>query len=195
MSVLLAYGTLKEAVIMSDSRITYYDNNNNILGFKDNRQKIYKITDNFVIGTAGDARGKNIIENINPDNPKSSFNTLKDYTYEQWLEFFKQRIKIFGIDKIPYITYVSIGIDSNNKIRMDIFNNITCEFEPACPKDNDIFSTIFLPPNASEQIRDDFYNTIKKTQNTEKYCRDTISYISSIDNTVGGEIQYYKVNV
>ena len=128
MSVLLAYGTSNEAVIMSDSRSTMLNENNEIIDHKDNSKKIYKITDKFIIGCVGSGSAKNILEKINPNNPNSTFNILKDNTYEDWLIFFTKRIKIFGINKLSYSPYIAIGIDINNKIRMFLRNLCTTNF-------------------------------------------------------------------
>lgn len=195
MSVLLAYGTSMEAVIMSDSRATYFDKNNNILGYEENRKKIYKITDKFIIGSVGNANSSNILENININDSNSLFSLMKDASYEKWISFFTDRIKIFGIDKISYSPYIAIGIDSNNKIRMDTFNNLTYNFDTVYPKDDDIFSTIYFSSNIVPNFKDKFSDELARSANMEKYCQETIRKISQIDNTVNSNIQKFKVSL
>lgn len=195
MSVLLAYGTSKEAVIMADSRATYYDEYGNIVGFKEDEQKIYKITDRFIIGAAGNANGSNIIEKIDVYDSKSSFSTLKYFTYDELLAFFLKRIKIFGIDKISYSAYITVGIDATNKIRMDTFNNITCKFDSACPQNNDLLSTIYLSSNVSPDYKVLFTCGLGRATDKEKYCENAIKEISKNDNTVNDIIQKYKISL
>ncbi len=195
MSVLIAYGNSTEAAIMSDSRLTYKDEYGNIIYFEDRIQKIYKITDRFIIGSVGSAKSYNVIKNINIFDNNSVFSHLENYTYEEWLNFFSDRIKIWEIDKLTFSPYITIGIDSNNKIRMDTFNNIDLKFKPACPKENEFFSIIYLPPNINENFKEVFYKNIESTNNVEKFCKNTIKYISLFDSTVGGEIQCLKVHI
>lgn len=63
MSVLLAYGTSTEAVIMSDSRATIYKDKNKTykIGYKEKTTKIFKITDKFIIGYGGFGESKDAI--------------------------------------------------------------------------------------------------------------------------------------
>lgn len=194
MSVLLAYGTSKEAVIMSDSRATYYDDNGNILGFIENEQKIYKITDKFIIGSVGNAKSTNIIKNININSPTSILSNIKNYSYEKFLDFFVSRIKIFGINKLSYSPYIAIGIE-NGKIRMDTFNNITCNFDPVYPQESDFVSIIYLPPNINQNYKNIFYNGIRTALDEKKYCENTIRNIANIDPTVNSIVQKFSVKI
>lgn len=192
MSVLLAYGTSKEAFIMSDSRATHYDDNGNIVCFTENEQKIYKITDKFIIGSVGNAKSTNILENINVNDPTSLFSNLKNCPYVKLLDFFASRIKIFEINKLSYSPYISIGVD-NNKIRMDTFNNITCSFDTVYPQKDDLISTIYLPPNVEPKFKRIFYDGLNKSLDKEKYCEKIIQDIANFDNTVNGIIQKFKI--
>lgn len=196
MSVLLAYGTSTEAVIMSDSRTTLYKNKNGTgkIGHKEKTTKIFKINDKFIIGHGGFGKSKDAIIALKY-YLESYYSDISIISYEEILDEFVKRIDIYKVASMPYSVYIIIGIDSNGRVRMDTYNNEKGIFESVYPSGNTIINTIYLPPSVNDEFRIKFNQGISMYPDTEKFCESVIQKISEIDDTVNDRIQKFKIHI
>lgn len=195
MSVLIAYGTQNYATIMSDSRATMYkdDQRNEFVGYRDDAQKIYKITDKFILGSAGSGSIHSWVNDVKPENPNSSFYNIRNYSYEEFLKFFIKRLSLSENLKKQYCVIVTAGVNSQNKITMDIMytpdlNPITVQ-----PTGDEINNKIFLPSNIPENYEFQFSSELKYQNNKEVYCESVIREIADRDPSVNKTIQKLTV--
>lgn len=198
MTVLLGFATEKQALIMSDSRGSYFKMNDptrTILKYEENTKKLYQITNKFILGTAGYGSIGKWIEDVKPCNPNSVFYNLKDNTYEKWLDFFLKRFQISDTLKKEYSAILSIGIDSNSHIRMDGFTTLNLSPTTAIPQRNEFFSKIFLPPDIPNNYEDKFSSTLQLTNHKIEYCEWVIKNIASKSKSVNNIIQKYEITM
>lgn len=196
MSVLIAYGTQNYATFMSDSRATRYEDaqKSKFVGYYEETKKIYKITDQFMIGSAGDGSIHSWIKDVRPQDPNSMFHNMKDYSYDEFLRFFIKRFSISKSLKEKYCTIITAGINSQNKITMDIM--FTSDLTPVTvqPSGDEISSRIFLPPNIPDSYVSQFSERLRYQQNKELYCENVIRDIADHDSSVNKIVQKITIH-
>lgn len=194
MSVLITYGTKEYASILSDSRESMY-NYDTFLYHKENSQKIFKISDKFVIGIVGHSQICNFIKSVKPDNPINIFHYLKNSTYEQLLDFFIERFSSYKHDKKKYSIISIIGIDSYSRIRMDLMDTDTLAPITEYPKEKQTISKIYYPSDISDSFEIEFTNNLEESIDKDSYCESVIRLIASKTDKVNDKIQKYTVRL
>ena len=198
MSVLIVYATSNYATIMSDSRETVYKDQNctELVDYIENSKKIYKMSDSFIIGSAGNSSlSKNLIQGINPQDPSNSFYTLKNYSYTEFLKFFTIRFNL-SHKRSGYqsCVIVMIGID-NNKIRLDLMNSNDYIPHTTYPNDEQLACKIYLPKDIPDLFEKQFADGLEIANNKELYCENVIKTISTKSNLVNDRIQKFTVRI
>lgn len=198
MSVLIVYATSKYATIMSDSLETVYkdENRTELVKYNENSKKIYKMSDSFIIGSAGySSLSNNLIQGVNPQDPNNSFCTLKNYSYKEFLKFFTTRFN--PSHKRPdsqFCVIVMIGID-DNKIRLDLMNSNDFIPHTTYPNDEQLACKIYLPKDIPDSFEKQFADRLEAANNKELYCENVIKTISTKSNLVNDKIQKFSVRI